>query len=115
MTEALTVTHGAILRDPARQGVESINGRTSDWLDCSGTLGSGVRAGVALFPQVSAAGHPWNATNWGVLNVNPLAGKAYPLMPGGDLEFALRIVVHDGDADEARISELYQEFIDTAG
>ncbi len=115
MTEALTAAHGAILRDPEHQGVEAINGQTSDWLDCSGTLGSGVRAGVAMFPDASTKGHPWHATGWGVLNLNPLASRAYSLTPGGHLEFALRIVVHDGDADEARISELYQEFIDAAG
>ncbi len=115
MTEALTATHGAILRDPVHQGTESINRRTSDWLDYSGTLGFDVRAGVALFPHPSAAGHPWHATDWGVLNVNPLAEKACSLLPGGELEFGLRIVVHDGDAEEARISDLYQEFIDTRG
>ena len=111
MTEALTARHGAVLRDPEYQGTASVNGRISDWLDCSGTLGSGVRAGVALFPYASAAGHPWHATDWGVLNVNPFADRAYSLTPEQDLEFALRIVVHDGDADEARISERYQEFI----
>ena len=35
MTEALTATHGGILRDPVHQGTESINGQTSDWLDYS--------------------------------------------------------------------------------
>ena len=115
MTEALTSMHGAVLRDPERQGTASVNGRISDWLDYSGTLGSDVRAGVALFPHPSAAGHPWHATDWGVLNVNPLDGRAYSLTPGENLAFALRIVVHDGDADEAGIFELYQEFIDAAG
>lgn len=113
MTEALTARHGAILQDPVHRGTASINGQISDWLDCSGTLGSDVRAGVALFPHPSAAGHPWHATDWGVLNVNPLAQKACALLPGRELEYGLRIVVHDGDADEACISELYQEFMDT--
>jgi len=113
MTEAFTARHGAILRDLEHQGTASVNGRISDWLDYSGTLGSDVRAGVALFPHPSTAGHPWHATDWGVLNVNPLAEKACSLLPGGELEFGLRVVVHNGDADEAGIPELYQEFIDT--
>lgn len=115
MTEALTARHGAILRDPEHQGTESVNGQISDWLDYSGTLGSDVRAGVALFPHPSAAGYPWHVTDWGVLNVNPLAEKACSLHPGGEREFGLRIVAHDGEAGEAGIAQLYQEFIDTAG
>ena len=35
--------------------------------------------------------------------MNPLAEKACSLLPGGELEFGLRVVVHNGDADEAGI------------
>ena len=111
MTESLAETHGAVLRDPSRRGAQAINGQISDWLDYSGSLGSGVRVGIALFPSLSSTGHPWHATKWGVVNVNPLSKEALSLPPGEDRELSVRIVVHDGDADEAGIHQLHEEFV----
>lgn len=111
LIEALSVTHGGKLVDSAgREGSREISREKADWVDGSGTLGRGVRAGVALFPYPSTAGHPWYVTDWGTLTINPMAGRAWPLEPGQGVEFGLRIAVHDGDAREARVGDLCREF-----
>lgn len=111
LIEALTVTHGGRLLDSeGREGGRDISRESADWVDGSGTLGRGVRAGVALFPHSSTAGHPWYVTDWGTLTINPMASRVWSLEPGQNVEFGLRVAVHDGDAREAQVGELYREF-----
>jgi hypothetical protein len=39
-----------------------------------------------------------------------MAGLRWSLGPGDGVEFGMRVVVHDGDAGEARVGELYRAF-----
>ena len=111
MTEALRVTNGAALIDAeGRSGGAAISGQVSDWVDCSGRIAGGSRAGVALFPYASAQGFPWFVADWGTLTVNPLALKRQELKRGDLLDLAVRVVVHDGDAEQADIAGLYRAF-----
>ena len=111
LIEALAVTHGGELLDSeGREGGRAISRGQAGWVDGSGTLGRGIHAGVALFPHASTVGHPWYVTDWGTLTINPMARRACPLEPGQDVEFGLRIAVHDGDARGAGVGELYREF-----
>ncbi|MDE0428216.1 MAG: PmoA family protein [Caldilineaceae bacterium] len=111
MTEALRVTAGAVLIDSAgRSGGQAISRQISDWVDCSGTIAAGRSAGAALFPYPSAQDFPWFVSDWGTLTVNPLARKQYQLQPGEALDFAVRVVAHDGDAEQADIAGLYRSF-----
>ena len=88
----------------------AISGAVSDWVDCSDTVAEGRRAGVALFPYASAQGFPWFVADWGTLTVNPLGREGYALKRGDVLDFAVRFVVHDGDAEEADVAGLYGAF-----
>ena len=111
LIETLTATHGGRLLDSeGREGGRDISRESADWVDGSGTLGRGVRAGVALFPHSSTAGHPWYVTDWGTLTINPVASRVWSLEPGQNVEFGLRVAVHDGDAREAQVGELYRAF-----
>ena len=76
----------------------------------AGTVPSGRRAGVAVFPYPSAAGHPWHVSEYGTLNVNPFARERVAINRGDDLEIAARLVIYDGDATEARIAERFETF-----
>ena len=67
-------------------------------------------AGGALLPFPSAHGFPWFVSDWGTLTVNPMARKQYQLQPGEVLDFAVRVVAHDGDAEQADIPALYRAF-----
>ena len=74
--------------------------------------GCGWKAGgAALFPYASAHGFPWFVADWGTLTVNPLASKGCELKRGDVLDFAVRFVVHDGDAGEADVAGLYGSFV----
>ena len=113
LIEALTVTHGGKLVDSeGREGGRAISREKADWVDGSGTLGREVRAGVSLFPHPSTAGCPWYVTDWGTLTLNPMARSSCSLGPGDGIEFGIRVVVHDGDAGEARVGELYRAFLE---
>ena len=112
LTESLRVTSGATLIDAdGRLGGEAISGQVSDWVDCSGTIAAGQKAGIALFPFPSAAGNPWFVADWGTLTVNPLAREAIKIKRGEPLDLAIRVIVHDGDVQEAHIADRYRAFI----
>ena len=111
MTEPLRVTNGATMIDAkGRAGGRAISGQVSDWVDCSGTIAAGRQAGAALFPYPGAHGFPWFVSDWGTLTVNPLAHKQYELNQDDLLDFAVRVVVHDGDAEQVDIAGLYRSF-----
>ena len=111
LTEALRVTNGATMVDAeGRVGGGAISGEVSDWVDCSGTVAAGRQAGGALFPYPSAQGFPWFVADWGTLTVNPLASKGYALKRGDVLDFAVRFVVHDGDAEAADVAGMWGAF-----
>ena len=88
----------------------AIGGEVSDWVDCSGTIAAGRQAGAALFPYTDAQSFPWFVAIWGTLTVNPMASKGYALQQGDVLDFAVRFVVHDGDAEEAEVAGLWGTF-----
>ena len=89
----------------------AISSQVSDWVDCSGTVAAGRQAGAALFPYPSAQGFPWFVADWGTMTVNPMASKGYALKRGDMLDFAVRFVVHDGDAEEADVATMWGAFV----
>ncbi len=114
MVESLRATSGATLIDSAgRSGAVAISGQVSDWVDCSGQIAAHNRAGVALFPYPSAASTPWHVADWGTMGVNPFVQKDRTINRGEMLDVAVRVVVHDGGAEEAGIMELYRAFVQT--
>ena len=101
---------GTIVDSENRRGADRINGRTADWVDYSGPGPHGRGAGIAVFLHPSLGNPPWHVYEWGTIAINPLARAARRVNRGETLEFALRIVAHDGDADQAGIAELYELF-----
>ena len=112
MVESLRATAGATLVDSAdRSGGAAISGENSDWVDCSGQIAADRYAGVALFRYPSTVSASWYIADWGTLAVNPFAREGRMIKDGEVLDLAVRIVVHDGDAETAGIEGLYQRFI----
>ncbi len=111
LAEGLRVIDGGTVYDAdGRTGSESVNDQCADWVAVAGTVPSGKRAGVAVFPYPSAAGHPWHVSEYGTLNVNPFARERVAINRGNDVEIAARLVLFDGDATEARIAERFESF-----
>ena len=99
MAEALRATSGGRLTNSAgRSSSEAISGERADWVDCSGTIVAGKRAGVALFSYPSAACKTWYVSDWGILSLNPFAKKQVAINRNEVLDLAVRVVVHDGDS-----------------
>ena len=112
MVESLRATTGATLVDSAgRSGGAAISGEISDWVDCSGQIAADRCAGVALFRHPSTTDASWYIADWGTLAVNPFAREGRMIRHGEVLDLAVRVVVHDGDAEMAGIEGLYQCFI----
>ena len=111
MADGLRVADGGTLIDSqGRSGASQIRGQVADWVDCSGGAAHGSRAGIAVFPHPSAGKPPWHVSDWGTLAVNPFLVGARTVSRGGLLDVAVRIVAHDGDADEAGVADLFQSF-----
>ena len=104
------VDDGTLVDSEGRTSGEEITGRLADWVDASGPASHGTRAGVAVFPYPSAAGQPWTAADYGTLTVNPVLHEARLVKRGEDLDVAVRIVAHDGDATEAGVEDLFEAF-----
>jgi len=111
MADGLRVADGGTLIDShGRNGASQIRGHTADWVDCSGMAAHGRQAGIAVFPYPSAGDPPWHVSDWGTLAVNPFLVAASTIKQGEMLDVAVRIVAHDGDADEAGVADLFQSF-----
>ncbi|MCZ6680459.1 MAG: PmoA family protein [Candidatus Poribacteria bacterium] len=111
MAEALRATDGATLTDSEnRTGASAITGQVADWVDCSGVVAAGRRAGVAVFPHPLASKAPWFVADWGTLSVNPFGQNRKAIRQNDVLDFAVRVVVHDEDVEGAGIAERYRAF-----
>lgn len=112
MAEGLRVTNGAkIVGADRRCGSEQIRGQDVSWVDCSGEVGGG-HVGVALLPYPSNEDNEWSVANWGYISVNPLRWSGRKIKIGEEMHLALRVVVHDGDAEQAGIARFYESFLD---
>ena len=112
MVESLRATAGATLIDSAgRSGGAAISGGDADWVDCSGQIAADRCVGVAVFRYPCTVNALWYIADWGTLAVNPFAREGRMIKHGEILDLAVRVVVHDGDAETAGIEGLYQRFI----
>jgi hypothetical protein len=111
MADGLRPVDGGTLIDSAgRTGAARIRGQLADWVDCSGNATRGHKAGVALFPDPAFWDIPWHLSDWGFMMVNPFQIEARRVSKGDAVESFVRIVAHDGDANEAGVAELYESF-----
>ncbi len=106
----IPVDGGTLIDSQGRTGAAQIRGQHADWVDCSGHAAHGHKAGVALFPYPTPTSIPWHLSDWGFIMVNPFQLEARRVKRGDAVEAAARIVVHDGDANEAGVADLYQSF-----
>ena len=111
MADGLRPVDGGTLIDSAgRTGAAEIRGQLADWVDCSGKAAHGQNAGVAVFPYPTPSSIPWHLSDWGFIMVNPFQVEARRVNRGDEAEAAMRVLAHDGDANEAGVAELYKSF-----
>jgi hypothetical protein len=87
---------GRLVDAEGREGAAAVSGQRAAWIDFSGPVGGGHRAGIAVMPAPETYWAPWFATDWGTIAVNPVGETALELPPGASARFDLRLIVHDG-------------------
>jgi hypothetical protein len=121
VVKALEEPHGRMLNSNGGVGEKAIWGKRADWVDYSGTV-AGEKLGIAIFDHPSSVKHPtyWHARGYGLFAVNafgehdfyndPKRDGSVTIPVGGSLLFRYRVLIHPGDATEAKISEVYQAY-----
>ncbi len=96
-------------------------GKAAKWVDYWGEVG-GKTVGVAIMDHPSNPRYPttWHARDYGLVAVNPFGwndffkgqkGRGDLTIKGGEsLTFRYRFVFHEGDAETAKIGEIYAKF-----
>ena len=72
-------------------------------------------AGVAMFQFPSVGNVPWYLVDYGSVRINPHRMSHRYIKRGEMLDLAIRVVAHDGDAEEADIQGLYDSFAEEFG
>ncbi len=87
-------------------------GRPAHWMDCSGGAGD-RRVGVAVFDHPQNLRYParWHVRAYGLLAPNVWNWDApVTIKAGGSLAFRWRIIVHEGDADQAGVRDFFLDW-----
>ena len=97
-------------------------GKRADWCDYYGQV-NGKIVGVAIFDHPDNLGHPtwWHVRDYGLFAANPFGIHDFEKKPKGTGNFTLpagqsitfryRFYLHEGDEDQARVAQHYQEYI----
>lgn len=76
------------------------------WHACTGPVGAGHVAGVALSACAGAGSADWYVSPWGVMTANPCLHQALRTEPGGPpLRLSCRVLAFDGPLDDGRITQ----------
>jgi hypothetical protein len=110
-----------MLNSEGAVGEKNIWGKRANWVDYSGVVG-GERVGIAIFDNPHNIKHPtyWHARGYGLFAVNPFGEHDFTNDPkrngsvtiaaGDSLTLRYRVLVHDGDAAEAKVAEAYTRY-----
>jgi hypothetical protein len=110
-----------ILNSLGAVGEKNIWGKRADWVDYSGVVG-GERVGIAIFDSPRNVKHPtyWHARGYGLFAANPFGEHDFyndpkrdgsvTIAAGASLTLRYRVLIHGGDAAEAKVAEAYQEY-----
>jgi hypothetical protein len=115
--EAITVANGGqVIDDRGRSGGEAITGTQSRWVDFSGNVGGGHKAGLSVFPDPrDHADLSWFVADWGVVTVGPFRNNGRVVKQGQSLTARYRVLVHDGDAKAADVAGRYAAYLASLG
>ena len=97
-------------------------GKRARWCDYSGFM-NGSSVGIAIFDHPKNPRHPtwWMVRDYGLFAANPFGQHEFEKLAnqhagdltipaGGSVTFRYRILLHTGNAKEARVAERYEEF-----
>lgn len=111
VAESMRVTSGGTVVDSeGRTGGNQISGLGPTWVDYSGPVGGGRRAGIAVLTRPHASGVTWFVYDWGTVTVNPFFPEGRLVRIGEAVTLDVRLVVHDGDPAAIDLGALYRDY-----
>ena len=122
VTPGLRQDRGARLRNSeGLEGTQNIWGKSSRWVDYSGTVGQET-AGIAILDHSSNPRHPthWHARGYGLFSANPFGEHDFYGDPSRDgsltitsdqsLVLRYRVIIHQGDAEDLDLDSLHESY-----
>jgi hypothetical protein len=112
---------GKMVNAEGGQTEKQVWGKRSPWVDYSGPV-DGKTVGVAIFDNPASPRYPtyWHSRAYGLFAANIFGVRDFTndkskdgsltIEPGHPLRFRYRIVIHPGDAQEADIAGLFNEY-----
>jgi len=116
----VTTANGQALTSTGVSGPK-VWGKRADWIDYWGKIDAKT-VGIAIFDHPSNPRHPtwWMARSYGYVGANPFGIHAFEKKPAGTGDFRIksgesatfryRFVFHEGDPEQAKISERYGRY-----
>jgi Methane oxygenase PmoA len=113
--------HGQIVNSEGVRDGEAW-GKRANWCDYYGPV-DGKIVGVAIFDHPENPHHPtwWHVRDYGLFAANPFgvhefekkpAGTGNLIIPAGQsVTFRYRIYLHKGDEQQAKVAEMYEEYL----
>jgi hypothetical protein len=104
-----------------KEGEKAVWGSRSPWVDFAGTL-EGEKVGLAILDHPTNPRHPtyWHSRGYGLFAANPFGVRDFErdkakngdlkLAKGGAVRFRYRLIIHPGDATEAKIAEEFTKY-----
>ncbi|MGH9450406.1 MAG: PmoA family protein [Terriglobia bacterium] len=121
VAKALNSPPGHMVNSNGGVGEKQIWGKRANWVDYYGKVG-GEEVGIAIFDSPRSFRHPtyWHARAYGLFAANPFGIReftndahqdgSYTIPAGKSLTFRYRVLIHHGDARQARIAEAYKQY-----
>jgi hypothetical protein len=112
VANSMTVPFGGkVVDDRGVTGGQAVSGAGARWVDFSGPVGGGHRAGLAVFPDPRDHDDMWwFVADWGVVTVGPFRLRPRIVGRGDELRARYRVLVHDGDARDCDVAGRYAQF-----
>jgi hypothetical protein len=99
VSESMVAANGSRIRSN-RGEIETAGAafENADWVDFTGPVGAGARAGITLIPH-PVEGHPqsWFVADWGVMTVGAFRSARLHVPQGATLRTGCTMLLHDGD------------------
>ncbi len=113
--------HGHIIESTGARD-EKTWGKRADWCDYSGPV-DGKTVGIAIFDHPQNPRHPtwWHVRDYGLFAANPFGRHDFESQPdksagnlkvpaGKSVTFRYRFYLHEGDEQQAKVAEKYQDY-----
>ncbi len=115
-----------LINSAGADGEKQVWGKPADWCDESGVI-DGKPYGVAIFDHPSNPRHPttWHSRGYGLIAPNefglhefdkklPKGAGDLKIQKGESVSFRYRVIIHEGAASDAKLSEKYKDFSDSS-